>query len=70
MMVQVLGLTEVCQVLVVCKDLDGEGGSVKIVSPGFQSVDDCEEFSVVDVIVSFSRDERLREVGTGMPITV
>ena len=37
--VEVLCLTEVCQVLVIGEDLDGKRGSVEIVSPGFQSVD-------------------------------
>ena len=55
--VKVFCLTEVCQVLVVSEDLDGEEGPVEIVSLGFQSTDDCEEFSVVDVVVLFSWDE-------------
>ena len=32
-MVEVLGLTEVCQVLVVSKDLDGEQGAIEVVLP-------------------------------------
>ena len=55
--VKALGLAEVHQVFVVSKDLNREGGSVKVMSPGFQSTDDCEEFSVIDIIVSFSWDE-------------
>ena len=35
------------------ENLDREGGSMKVVSPGFQGVDDGEEFLVIDVIVSF-----------------
>ena len=57
MMVEVLRLTEVCQVLVICEDLDGEGGSMEVVPPGFQGTDDCKELSVVNVIVSFGWDE-------------
>ena len=68
--VQVLGLTEVCQVLVICKDLDREGEAMEIMSPGFQGTDDCEKLSVVDIIVSFCRDERLREVGARVPVAV
>ena len=68
--IKVLRLMEVCQVLVIHEDLDGEGGSMEIVSLGYQSMDDCEEFSVVDVIVSFHRNEQLREVGTGMPVVI
>ena len=33
--VEILGLMEVCQVLVICKDLDGEEGTVEIMPPGF-----------------------------------
>ena len=68
--IEVLCLIEVRQVLVVSEDLDREGGSVEIVSPGLQSMDDCEEFLVVDVIVPFSQDKRLGEVGAGVPVTV
>ena len=60
--IEVLGLTEVRQVLVICEDLYGEGGTVEVVSPGLQGADDHEEFSVINVIVSFSGDERLREI--------
>ena len=42
MAVEVLGLIEVCQVLVICKDLDGEGGAMEVVSPALQGVDDGE----------------------------
>ena len=69
-MVEILCLTEVCQVLVVGEDLDGEQGSVEVMSPGFQGTDDCEKLSVVDIIVSFCRDERLREVGARVPVAV
>ena len=68
--VEVLCLTEIRQVLVVRKDLYGERGAVEVVSPGLQGADDSEEFSVVDIVVSFRRDERLREVGVGVPVAV
>ena len=55
--VEVLGLTEVYQVLMVCKDLDGEWRSVKAMPLGLQSADDSEELPVIDVIVSFCRDD-------------
>ena len=68
--VEVLCLTEVRQVLVVGEDLDGEWGSVEIMSPRLQGADDCEEFPVIDVIIAFSGDERLGKVGAGVPITI
>ena len=68
--IEVLGLTEVRQVLVICEDLDGERGSMEIVSPGFQGADDGKELSVVDVVVSFGWDKRLGEVRAGVPFAV
>ena len=60
--VEILGLVEVCQVFVVCKDLDGEGRSVEVVPSGLQGTDDGKELPVVDVVISFCWDKRLGEV--------
>ena len=68
--VKFLGLSEVGEVLMVSEYLDWGGGSKEIVSPGIQGSHDCEEFSVVDVIVALGWAKRLREVGTGVPFTV
>ena len=68
--IEILGLTEVHQVLVVSKDLDGERRTMEVVSPRFQGTDDGKEFLVINVVVSFSRDEQLREIRTRMPVTV
>ena len=38
--------------------------------PGIQSPHDHKQFSVIDVIVVFSRAKCLREIGTRVPITV
>jgi len=46
-------LSEIGEVFVVGEDLDGEGRAMEVMSPGFKGPDDCEEFSVVDIIVSF-----------------
>ena len=70
MSVKVLGLTEVCQVLVVDEDLNWERRSMEVVPPGFQGLDDHEEFSVIHVIVTLGRDEGLGEIGTGMPVAI
>ena len=32
---------------------------MEVVTPGFQGADDRKEFSVIDVVVSFCRRERL-----------
>ena len=50
-------MSEVGKVFVVGKDLDRERGTMEVVSEGFKRADDCEEFAVVDVIVSFCLGE-------------
>ena len=56
-MIEGLGGMEVGEILVVCEDLYGEWGSMEVVLPGFQGMDDGEEFPVIDVIVLFHRGE-------------
>ena len=45
-------------------------GSGEVVSPFFQSLDDCEELPVIDVIVSLRRREGSGVIGTGMEVPV
>ena len=52
------------------EDLDGEGGTMEVMSPGFEGTDDGQEFSVINIIVLFHWEEGLREVGTGMPFAI
>ena len=54
----------------ICEDLDGKGGPVEIVSPRLQSMDDREELPVIDVVIPLHKDEQLREIGAGVPVTV
>ena len=54
----------------ISEDLDEEGGTVEVMSPGFEGTDDSQEFSVINIIVSFCWGEGLREVGTGMPFAI
>ena len=69
-MVEHLGLAEVGEVFVVHENLHWERGTMKVVVPRFQGVDDGEEFLVVDIVVAFGGGEQLREVGTGVPIPI
>ena len=69
MAVKVLGLTEVCQVLMISEDLNREGRAMEIVSPRLQDADDCKKLPIVDIIISFSWDECFGEVQTQMPVT-
>ena len=55
--IEVLYLTEVRQVLVICEDLNGERGTVEVMSPRLQGMDDGKELPVVDVIIAFCWDE-------------
>ena len=52
-----LGLAEVGKVFVVCENLYQKRRAVEVVTPGFQGANDREEFSVIDVVVLFSRRE-------------
>ena len=54
----------------ISKDLDGEGGTMEVMSPGFEGTDDGQEFTVIDIIVLFRWGEGLREVRTGMPFAI
>ena len=65
-----LGEIEVGEIFMVSEDLYRERGSVEVVSPRLQGTDDGKEFSVIDVIVTFCRGERLEEVGVGVPLAV
>ena len=54
----------------ISENLDGKGGTMEVMSPGLEGMDDCQEFSVIDIIVLFCWGEGLREVRTGMPFTI
>src|SRR6266702_1574561 len=57
-----LWVAVIFQVLVVCEYLYFVWGSHKEVPPVFQAPQYCQEFSVVDVIVSFCCGEGFREI--------
>jgi len=52
----------------VCPDFKGFGVSFKVVAEGFKSTDNGEEFFIMDVIVLFGWEERLREVHNRVPL--
>ena len=55
--IEVLWLSAVGEVFVVGGDLDRKGGALKIMPPGLEAVNDCEEFPIINVIVAFCRGE-------------
>ena len=68
--IQGLRFAEVGQIFVVRENLDWERGTMEIVPPGFESTDDSEEFSVINIVISFCWREGLGEVGAGVPFAV
>ena len=52
--VEVLDLTEVYEVLIVSENMYGAEGGMEVMPPGFQDMDDYEEFVIIDVIILFS----------------
>ena len=54
----------------ISENLDGERGAMEVMSPGFEGMDNCQEFTVIDIIILFCWGKGLEKVGTGMPFTV
>ena len=52
----------------VSENRDRMWGALEVLFPLRQSEDDSEEFTIVDVIVSFHSREGLREVSAGVEI--
>ena len=44
--------------------------SLHVLPPFSESKDDCKEFSIINIIVMFSQEESMREVGTGVKVTI
>lgn len=62
--------TEVHQIFVVSEDLNREGRPVEIMLPELKSIDNHEEFVVVDIIVALCWGEGWGEVRAGMSFTI
>ena len=43
---------------------------MEILSPGFEGMDSCQEFAVIDIVIPFCRREGLRKVRPGVPFAV
>ena len=65
-----MGVFDIRQVFVNSDNGDQMRGTLDILLPFFQGEDDSQEFAIVNVIVSFSQDKSLREIGTGVGITI
>ena len=58
--IQISRLAEVGEVFMVSKDVNCSGGTKKVVAPGIEGSHDSKQLSIVDVVIAFSRAERLR----------
>ena len=54
-----LGLAEVSQVFVISEQSDGMSSSLQIMAPVFESMNDGEQFPIINVIISLSGRECL-----------
>ena len=52
------------------EDLYRKGGAMEVVAPRFQGMNDGEEFTVIDIVVTLGGGEGLREVGARVPVAV
>ena len=52
------------------EDSDRVGGACEVLVPFSQGMYNGEEFSVIDVIIALGGGKRLREVSTGVEVTV
>src|SRR5882762_4720539 len=63
-------MAEDFEVLVIRENFESMGTPFEIVSPFFQSLDDGQEFAIIDVVVALSLNKRLRHEGDRMPKSV
>ena len=67
---QFAGVFDIGEVFVVGDDGDEMGGSLDVLFPFLQCENDGKEFTIVDVIVSFSGNEGLGEIGTWVWVAI
>ena len=69
LLVQLLGCTEVLEVLVVHPNLKLVWGTFKVVLPLLQCMDDCQHLLVMDFIVPLNRAEAFGEESNWVPFS-
>ena len=65
-----MGVFDIREILMISDDGDSKRSSLEVVFPLSESKDDCKQFSVVNIVVSFSEGECFGEVGTGIKVAV
>ena len=65
-----MGIFDVEEIFVISDDGDSKRSSLEVVFPLGESKNDCKQFSVINIIVSFDEGEHFGEVGTGIKVTI
>ena len=61
---------EVLQVFVVCNYVDWSCGTLEVMSPSFEGLEDSQEFLIVSVIIEFSSRKTPGEECDGVDLTI
>jgi hypothetical protein len=69
-LIQLLGRSEVLEVLVICQNFNCVRGSFQVMPPCLQSSDDSHELLVVDVVVSLGFWQTFWQEAYQMPLSV
>ena len=69
-MTKILGLFEISQILMIRYHGYRVFCASEVMAPFFQGLDDCKEFSIIDIVVSFSRREGGRTISTRVEVSV
>ena len=64
------GVFDVGEIFVIGDNGDGKRSSLEVVFPLGESKDDHKQFSVVNIVVLFGKEECFGEVGTGIKVAV
>ena len=63
-------MAENFEVLVIGKDFKLMGATFEVMPPFMKSLDNSENFAIIDIVISFSFNERLGHEGDGVPETI
>lgn len=69
-MIEVSGLLEVGEILVISEDLDCSRRSQQIMSPSIQCFHHHKQLLIINIIVVLSGSKHLGEIDTGMPCPI
>ena len=70
MTVQALGGTEEGKVFMIGENLDREGRTMEVMTPSFEGTNNCEKFTIINIIVAFCQRKRLRQIGARVPFSI